>query len=188
MKYNTEKVWDDFSNVLRAYISRKISNHTIVEDVLQDVFVKIHMSINSLKEHAKIKNWVFQIARNTVIDYYKKRKRRIEDADSIYLENNEAFLSYNESDMDTSSKEIALGLKGMIEALPEKYAQALMLVEFEGKSQIELVKELGISISGIKSRVQRGRLMLKESLLRCCRFEFDRYGTIIDYYPNICCP
>jgi RNA polymerase sigma-70 factor (ECF subfamily) len=61
------------------------------------------------------------------------------------------------------------------------------MVEFEGVSQTELADRLGISVSGAKSRVQRGRKMLRDILMKCCHFEFDRYGTIIDYYPHCCC-
>ena len=72
--------------------------------------------------------------------------------------------------------------------LPEKYRQALMLTEFRGMKQTELAEQLGISLSGAKSRVQRGREMLRESLLDCCHFEFDRLGGMIAYTlrPDCC--
>ncbi len=187
MRYSTEKIWEDFSSALRAYIYRKISDHTSAEDVLQDVFVKIHANIDSLKDNTRVRSWVYRIARNTVIDYYKKNKHRMEYIDSILQAENETLSDIDESALENPSREVEAGLKGMIEALPEKYAQALLLVEFEGMSQTELARRLGISVSGVKSRVQRARMMLKDSLMRCCHFEFDRYGTIIDIRPNTCC-
>ena len=54
-----------------------------------------------------------------------------------------------------------------------------------GYSQREMAEELGLSYSGAKSRVQRGRVMLKQQLVDCCHFEFDQRGTIIDYTPQI---
>ncbi len=75
----------------------------------------------------------------------------------------------------------------MVTDLPEKYAQALQLVEFDGFSQVELAQKLGISILGAKLWVQRGCQMLRDSLMRCCHFQFDRHGTIIDYYQRACC-
>jgi len=92
-----------------------------------------------------------------------------------------------DADETSAEQEIASGLREMVESLPEKYRQALLLVEFEGLSQIKLAKKLGISVSGAKSRVQRGRRMIKDALMRCCHFEFDKYGTIIDSHPITCC-
>ena len=69
----------------------------------------------------------------------------------------------------------------MIESLPEHYRQALMLSEIKGMTQKEVAVREGLSLSGAKARVQRGRAMLKKTLLACCDFEFDRKGNVIDY-------
>jgi RNA polymerase sigma-70 factor (ECF subfamily) len=64
------------------------------------------------------------------------------------------------------------------------YRQAVQLSEIEGLPQQEVADRLGLSLSGAKSRIQRGRLMLKDELERCCRFEFDRRGNVMDYEPR----
>ncbi len=80
---------------------------------------------------------------------------------------------------------MACWLKPMIDDLPDKYREALWLTEFEGLTQVELAERLGISVSGAKSRVQRGRSLLRHDLLDCCQFEFDRRGGIIGYTTRI---
>ena len=75
----------------------------------------------------------------------------------------------------------------MVESLPDDYRQALLLTEYEGLTQRELAERLGLSVSGAKSRVQRAREKLKEMLLDCCHFEFDRLGRVIDYQPKYAC-
>jgi hypothetical protein len=65
--------------------------------------------------------------------------------------------------------------------LPPRYRDALILTEWQGMSQDELAKKVGLSVSGAKSRVQRARSQLKQLLLDCCRFEIDRRGNVIDY-------
>ena len=54
-----------------------------------------------------------------------------------------------------------------------------MRVDFEGMSQKEYADRLGISISGAKSRVQRAREKLKDLILKCCDYQFDKYGNVI---------
>lgn len=187
MEYDTEQLWEEFSSALRSFISRRVSNPSHVEDILQDVFVKIHSNIDLLKDSTKIRSWVYQITRNTIIDCYRKHQIKYEDIDEIPLEDEEAYNSINNMvDLEPVQK-VAAGLKGMIDELPEKYSQALYLVEIEGLSQVDLAKRLGISVSGAKSRVQRGRQLLKDNLMKCCHFEFDRYGRIINYQPVCCC-
>jgi len=70
-------------------------------------------------------------------------------------------------------------VKPFIEKLPEKYKSALIAAEINNVSQKELAKQLDISYSGAKSRVQRGREKLKNLLQECCNFEYDTYGNLI---------
>ena len=78
-------------------------------------------------------------------------------------------------------EEVVACLKPMIDDLPEKYRQAIVLTEYENLTQKEMSQKLGLSLSGAKSRVQRAREKLKGTLLACCHFEFDRLGNILDY-------
>ncbi len=82
---------------------------------------------------------------------------------------------------DKTKEDISTCLMPMIENLPNHYRQAVMLAEIQGRTQKEVAKEQGISLSGAKSRVQRGRAMIKDMMLGCCHFEFDRRGNVIDY-------
>ncbi len=179
MRDQTEAIWREFSDQLKQFVRRRIVDTSLEDDILQDVFLKIHSRIATLKDSTKIRGWLYQIARNTIIDYY--RNKTIKTAIS------EPSLAFDELPQNEVFQDVASGLKTMIEELPEKYAQALLLTEFQGLTQKELAQRLGISVSSAKSRVQRARKMLKDSLMRCCHFEFDRYGTIIDSHPITCC-
>ena len=187
MKYSTEQIWEEFSSSLRSFISHKVDNTSQVEDILQDVFVKIHSNMDSLKEQTKVRSWVYQITRNTIIDYYRRQHIKLADIEDFPLEDEEALNRINNMVELEPAQKVAAGLKAMIDELPEKYSQALYLVEFEGLTQEEMANKLGLSLSGAKSRVQRGRQLLRDSLMKCCHFEFDRYGTIINLCPVCCC-
>jgi RNA polymerase sigma-70 factor (ECF subfamily) len=139
------------------------------------VFYKIHSNISSIKDTEKIHAWVYSIARNAIVDFYRTKKyedRTIELSEDILSEPDDELVA---------NDEIAQCLKAMIAYLPESYKQAILLTEFQYLTQKELSERMGLSVSGAKSRVQRARAMLKEMLLGCCQLEFDRLGNVIDY-------
>ena len=185
MEQRTAAIWEQFSRQLRQFIMSRVMDDAVADDLLQEVFLKIHARLDSLKDETKLESWLYQITRHAIIDHYRGQTTRVELPETL---GNEA------AENASRHQQIAAGLLPMIHALPPKYRDALLLTEFEGVSQKELAARLGISVSGAKSRVQRARQMLKEGLLECCHFEFDRYGTIIDYHrvsqcactPNSC--
>lgn len=174
MTVSINEMWVEFSLPLRRFISKRISNAQDVDDVLQDIYIKIHQNSANLKDDTKIHAWVYRITRNAIVDYYRKKEsvELVELPDDISNENEEE-LSYN--------GEIAACLRTMIDSLPEKYKEAVLLTEFKNHTQKELSEKMGLSLSGAKSRVQRGRKMLKDMLLGCCQLEFDRRGNVIEY-------
>ena len=117
----------------------------------------------------------FLIARNTVIDHYRARKETVPVLEDLTAETESEPLE---------REELKASFRRMIFSLPDPYREALVLTEFDGMSQKALAKRLGISVSGAKSRVQRGRAQLKEMLDECCVFEFDPRGRVIDCHPR----
>jgi DNA-directed RNA polymerase specialized sigma24 family protein len=72
-------------------------------------------------------------------------------------------------------------VRDVIEALPGTYREAVRLSELDGLSGREVAERLGLSVSGAKSRVQRGRALVKQALDACCRFDFDRRGNLLGW-------
>ena len=145
----------------------------MVEDLLQDVFVKIHARIDSLKEGAKIESWLYQITRNTIIDHY--RSKRTTEKLPEWIEQAQP------EDEETIRKELSSCFEPMIKELPDKYRNAVQMSEMESKTQKEVAVQEGISLSGAKSRVQRGRALLKAMLHECCQFEINKENQIVSY-------
>jgi RNA polymerase sigma-70 factor (ECF subfamily) len=121
-----------------------------------------------------------QIARNSVIDFFRKGKQQKEALDKLML----APLQEEENTWNEFQENLANYIPEAIQLLPEKYREAVYLTEIEGLSQKELAQRLGISYSGAKSRVQRGKQKLKEVILECCLVETDSYGNILKYGPR----
>jgi len=180
MNRTTEEIWNEFSGQLRGFILKRIPDLVDADDILQDVFVKLHTRIDTLRDDDRLAPWLYRIARTTLIDYYRARQLAVPVPETLTVEDEPA-----ESDAATR---IAASLTSMLECLPDKYREAIVLSEFEGLTQQEVADRLDLSLSGAKSRVQRGRDLLRAALLDCCHFEFDRLGHLIDYTsrPDCC--
>jgi RNA polymerase sigma-70 factor (ECF subfamily) len=174
----TETVWKEFNIGLKRYILKQVQEEANAEDILQDVFLKIHTHISELRDFEKLQSWIYQIARNVITDYYRVNRLTTDLTEVAYVP---------EDPFDDVVSDLLPYIKKLVDSLPYDYRQALILTEYEGLTQKELAERLGISISGAKSRVQRAREKVKLMLLDCCHFQFDKLGRIIDYEPNCDC-
>ena len=175
MTATVEEIWQKLASELRGYIRVRISDHATAEDILQDVFVKIHQKLPTLRAGKRLESWVWRITRNAVIDHYRGRIKMVEVPDT---------LPASADDHDADPPGLKAAFRRMIQNLPEPYREAVVLTELDGLTQKELANRLNISLSGAKSRVQRGRAQLKQMLDECCTFEFDRRGKVIDCEPR----
>jgi RNA polymerase sigma-70 factor, ECF subfamily len=176
---STSDIWERFSEELHRFIARRVENPLDADDLLQDTFIKIHTRIDTLQDEERMAGWIYSVARNTINDYYRTRRVQFEISDDL--------VAGDEADDDNPEIELAMGLKAMIDDLPDKYRRPLELYELKGMKQSEIALLMGLSLSGAKSRLQRGREQLRQNLLDCCHFEFDRRGRIIDYLPKQQC-
>jgi len=173
-------VWERFSARLRAFIRSRVEDDDSAEDILQEVFLRIHTHLVAVQDVNRLESWLYQVCRNAIIDHYRRRRAHVELAETLPDD-------FDLPEGPDAAEEIAASLGEVLAALPEPYRQALTLTDLEGLSQQELAVRLGISLSGAKSRVQRGRQKIRDALLTCCHFEFDRYGRVIDYWAHCCC-
>jgi RNA polymerase sigma-70 factor (ECF subfamily) len=179
MVMTTEQVWQEFHPKLKQFVLKRIPDEQSGEDILQNVFLKIHTRIDTLRDEEKLQSWIYQIARNAIADYYREQRTTTDLPEELVLPEEPAD--------DDAVKELIPCIKTMVDSLPSDYREALYLTEYEGLTQRELADRLGLSFSGAKSRVQRAREKLKVMLLDCCHFEFDRRGRVIDYQPKCAC-
>ena len=172
----SEQLWETFSIPLQQFIGRRVRDQHSAEDILQDVFLKIHLHIDALHSQERIASWIYQITRNAIADYYRTQRPAVDLSETLVA-------PYDRAD-DDLVRELLPCVAAMVDALPMAYREALRLTTYQGLSQKALSERLGISFSGAKSRVQRARAKLKQQLLDCCHFQFDHAGRIIDYQPR----
>src|SRR5215831_16205604 len=165
MNAQVEQIWSESSARLGRFIRARVADPATAEDILHDVFVKLVSRLDEFRDPAKVQGWLFLVTRNAIIDHYRTRRPTSELAESLPVE--QSTVGVNEME------ELHIVFHRIIDGLPEPYREALTLTAFEGLTQEELAKRLGISLSGAKSRVQRGREQLKRMLLDFCDREFS---------------
>ena len=178
MTPTVETIWNEFAEKLGQFIRSRVSDPATAEDIRQDVFLKVQKKLSQLDDPTKLQSWLYLIARNAIIDYYRANKPTTQIPESLPAADE------NEDADDPELAGLKASFRRMVYSLPDPYRDAIVLTEFEGLSQKELAERLSISVSGAKSRVQRGRAQLKKMLLDCCQFEFDRRGSVIDCNPR----
>ena len=181
MSITTEQAWEAFHAPLYQFIRRRVADRATAEDLLQEVFLKIHQQGNSLKDVRCLESWIYQMTRNLIIDHYRSHRQMTS------LDAGEVLDLPEELPDDDIVSELLPCVRAMVLSLPDQDRQALILTEYQGLTQKELGERLGLSFSGAKSRVQRAREKLRKILLACCHFELDRRGHVINYQPRCHC-
>ena len=182
---NAQEIWHEVHEGLRAFIAKRVADEAAVEDLSQEVFVRMQRGLGRLKDHRRLLSWIYQIARHAIIDYYRARDRQPEwpvglagDLETVQS----ASLPVDSSEGSGQLRmELAGCLRPMIERLSEDYRRAVTLVDLEGMTQHKAAARLGLSVSGMKSRVQRGRRQLRAMLEACCVIALDRRRGVANY-------
>ncbi len=173
---NLEQVWAEYQQTLKAFLHSKVSNTADVEDLLQEILIKTFQNLHKVQDASSVKSWLFQLANNTIIDFYRKHARQQRDskidADDLWF----ADLDHNEE----FKQRLSLCIEPFIQALPEQSASLLLAVDIKGQSQKALAEEQNVSYSTIKSRVQKSRGDLKNLFEQCCNLSLDKQGNVID--------
>jgi RNA polymerase sigma-70 factor, ECF subfamily len=184
MDTTNEQVWRALYDRLSAFVARRVGPGE-VDDLVQEVLLRIHRRIDSLDQADRLDAWAYQITRNAIVDHYRARARRVQASgeDSEFLEESaqHKMVSADDPEAVKAGRELAGCLTPLVEQLAEPYREAVGLVELEGVPQAQAAARLGISTSGMKSRVQRARRQLKDMLLDCCHVELSRRGSVVDY-------
>lgn len=182
----TAVLWETFSGRLRSFIAARVSDPQAADDVLQDVFEKIHRRSGPVREPDRVTSWIFQVTRNAIVDHYRSAPRRRErptgqlsaapeeaDGVDVLLDATEAV-----------RREMSACVAPLLEQLAPRYREAVELVDLAGLTQTQAADHVGISVSGMKSRVQRARAELRRTLDDWCDVAVDARGGPLRCVPE----
>ena len=181
-----ETMWSELHERLRAFVARRVSDHAVVDDLAQEILLRLYTHIGRLRDQERLDAWAYQVARNVIADHWRERAGRREQPFDLQHHDRLAAVAEPQDDdeADRLRGEIASCLAPMVKRLAEPYGEAIRLTELGDHTQAQAAVMLGLSVPGMKARVQRGRAQLRGLLGACCRIELDRRGQISELEPR----
>jgi RNA polymerase sigma-70 factor (ECF subfamily) len=172
--------WRDVEERLRPFVARRVPEADI-DDVIQDVFVRMQRGLSGLRDDQRFSGWLFQVARSAIADHGRARARHPLPRGA---EVPEAAGDPENGDDREAFRSLSGCVAVFVARLPSPYREAVTLVELEGLTVREAAELAGISVSGMKSRVQRGRAQLRGMFEACCEIALDARGKVTDVQPR----
>ena len=182
----TEAIWSQLHERLHAFVARRVPDQGVVDDLAQEILLRLYTHIGRLRRHDRLDAWAYQIARNVIADYWRDRAARREVLVGQELSDLLASVPELEDDdqPDRLRGHIAACLAPRLTHLAEPYREAIRLTDLGEYTQAQAAAKLGLSLPGMNARVQRGRTQLRELLRACCRIELDRRGQVSKLEPR----
>ena len=165
-----QEIWDTNRARLFNFIRSQTNDHELAADILQEVSIKLHKALAAGPQIQNHSSWLFQVARNTISDHYRKKTTAEWWTSAFEVEN-------------SSAQSCVCDLSGFIikNYLPEKYNDILYLSDIEQVPQKEIASRMGLSVTATKSRIQRGRAKLKQLILQCVDIEWNSRNEPTDF-------
>ncbi len=168
--------WLDYKEGLQQFLLKRVGEAELANDLAHEVLLKVYGSCCSGRDITNLRSWLFQIAHNTLVDYYRRENRFSDQLPDEQVE-----------DENLLYREAAEFIEPLMGFLPEKYALPLRLADIEGVPQQEIATRLGLGLSAVKSRIQRARKLLREEIITCCHVETDEAGNLISFGVKASC-
>jgi RNA polymerase sigma-70 factor (ECF subfamily) len=173
---DVEAVWVEFRERLRAFVARRIASPSDVDDIVQRVFLQMHRRRGQIRSRERVHAWLYSTARRAVADHYRagSQRREVPAGDAFDLD---SLTSAPHAAPDAEgAAEVAACLAPVVDRLSPADREAIVLTELRGLRLAEAAMATGISLSGMKSRVQRARRRFREMVLACCDVALDGRG------------
>jgi RNA polymerase sigma-70 factor (ECF subfamily) len=175
-----DATWDELRARLRSFIARRVSDASVQDDLAQDILLRLHRSLPSLRDGDRLDAFAYQIARNAIVDHHRRGRREEPMAPDSLERQFESDNDANEDPAGAGRAQLARCLRPLIDRLDDRYREALLLTDLGELSQADAARELGLSEPGMRSRVQRGRSQVHAALADCCKVDLDAAEQIAE--------
>ena len=179
----TEASWSELLRAVQSFVAGRVKDPADRDDLVQEVLLRVHRGLGGLNGQSAPGPWIYSIARNAIVDHWRRKGRApTVPVDDVEVTGGE--LAVLDDDGETLQQAVAAYVAETVHSLQSPYRETLILTELQGIKYADAARQLGISLPAIKSRVLRGRGMLREALIRCCEIELGPTGRVLDCAPR----
>jgi RNA polymerase sigma-70 factor, ECF subfamily len=172
--------WRSLEAQLRPYIARRVFCEADVDDIVQEVLTRLQQGAGTLRHSERFGPWVYKVAHHAVADHHRRSKRRAHTEVDLPPD----LPASSSEPPNPAAQQVAGCVAPFVALLDTPHREALTLTDLQGLSQKDAADVLGISLSNMKSRVQRAREQLRQAFLACCHIELDRRGHVLECQPK----
>ena len=169
--------WSEIESRLRPYVARRVASSADVDDLLQEIFVRMHRGLAELRDGESFGGWVYRIAEHVIVDSARARARAPVVSSTRLPDRSD---TESGDDIEALQNDLGECVSLFVARLPSPYREAITLTELEGLTQKDAAEMLDISLSGMKSRVQRGREKIRDMFDECCKISVDCRGRVVE--------
>lgn len=171
------EIYDQHYIPVRNYVAAMTRDDWAADDIVQEVFLKVQRKFETLNDGAKLKPWIYSIARNRCIDHFRKVSVSRENQTGEDHEIDGVQLPLIQLQLER--REMSRCVQSKIDLLADSQREVIILFDTVGLSHEEVADILGIQIGAVKVRLHRARKALKEILDRECNFEHDERNVFV---------
>lgn len=183
--FEFQSVFDEFQKPVYTYVLRMVKDNSLAEELTQDIFVKVYNSLSDFRGDSKISTWVYRIATNACLDYFRSRPRK-DDEKTDLLSTEDLLKSTHPQDeqkLPTAEEELIEAemsscIRGYIDSLPEEHRAVILLHDLQGFTNPEIAKITGTTVENVKIRLHRARRKMKEVFSSRCSFYRDERNVL----------
>ena len=168
-------------NALLGHIRSIVKDPVEAEDVLQEVLVRAHQSLEQLRIEAALSTWLFRVATRVSVDHLSKRGRQphVVDDDAQANAAEPAGELAPSLQYLVEQREMSVCVQQYILDLPEDFRTVILLHDLEGLTAVEIAETLGLTLAAAKMRLHRARATLKAALQGGCTVSCDCRGVFV---------
>lgn len=164
--------------MLRPYVVRRVGSAD-ADDVMQEILRHVHGAVRTVEDQTRYTGWLHRIASNAVIDHHRSKRREAAKLRGFSVEEPTC-----ETDPEGFEQLLAPFISYFVEQLPSPYRAAVHLTELQGLTMKQAAEQEGVTVAAMKSRVLRGRKLLRERFEACCEVALDARGRMLEVTPR----
>jgi RNA polymerase sigma-70 factor (ECF subfamily) len=174
---NFYSIFNEYHDRLKKFVTITVKNEWVVDDIVQEVFVRAHSKIDTLNDHDKIGSWLFRIAYRQCMDHFREKSRNPQK-ETVYFQGVNTS-SYSTMERKLEQHQMSVCVQNQMLLLPENYRTVIWLFDVLGFKLKEIADILELSVENVKIRLHRARKKLKSILSQKCSFEKDERNVLV---------